>query len=108
MVCITPKEIDKSWIYFNNDIPCIKGGIKKVVNQYRHTHVCEMCGKRDSKKNPLTFHHTDPSIKSMSISDMKYHGAPLNRFLAEVNTCQLLCRDCHDKIDNHIRKITDL
>ena len=38
-------------------------------------------------------------------SDMKYYGAPLNRFLAEVNTCQLLCRNCHDIIDGNVKKL---
>lgn len=100
MVEIKYSDINKGWIYFYNDIPYIHGGLKKVVNQYRHNHTCEICGKRHTKADPLTFHHTDPSIKSMTISDMCYYGASVNRFLAEVNTCRLLCRDCHDKIDN--------
>jgi len=99
MVSISYTDIDRSWIYFKDDVPYIKGGIKNVIEPYRRTHTCEMCGRHHSKKNPLTFHHTDASLKSMNISRMKYCGAPLNRFLGEVNTCQLLCRQCHDLID---------
>ena len=99
MVTINYLNIDRSWVYFKDDVPYIKGGIKNIVDQYCYNHTCEICGKHHSKKSPLTFHHTDPSIKSMSISDMKHYGAPLNRFLAEINTCQLLCRNCHDIVD---------
>lgn len=99
MVSINYSDINKGWIFFKDDTQYIRGGVKKIINQYRHTHTCEMCGKRHTKKEPLTFHHTNPSIKSMCISDMKYYGVPLNRFLTEINTCRLLCRDCHDIID---------
>lgn len=105
MVEIKYADINKGWIYFKDDVPYIKGGLKTLLNQYRHTHTCEICGRRHTKIDPLTFHHTDPSIKSICISDMKYYGAPLNRFLAEVNTCQLLCRHCHDIIDGNVKKL---
>lgn len=103
MVDLKIEDINKGYIYLNKGIPYIKKGIRQTVNIYRHKHCCEICGKRHTKKDPLTFHHTKPITKINNISDIKYHqwALPVNTFLKEINSCQLLCRQCHDKIDNN-------
>ncbi len=45
----------------------------------------------------LQFDHIDPRTKSFDVS--KNWGVKEERFWAEVDKCQLLCRDCH-KIKN--------
>ena len=105
MVEIKYSDINKGWIYLKDDIPYIKRGLKTLLNEYRHTHTCEMCGRRHTKIDPLTFHHTIPALKTDCITDMKYYGTSVNQFLKEVNTCQLLCRQCHDIIDGNVKKL---
>ena len=103
MINLKLEDINKSYIYFYKGTPYIKKGISKVVNIYRSNHCCENCGKRHTKKDPLTFHHTNPSTKINNISDIKYHkwALPIHCFLREINSCELLCRECHNKIDNN-------
>ena len=87
--------------YYKINIPYIRKSIKQTLNIYRHTHCCEKCGKRHTKSDPLTFHHTNPILKTWNMSDIKYHKVcmRLNDFLIEINSCELLCRQCHNQIE---------
>ena len=105
MIKIDYADIEKGWIYYKGDIPYIKGGLKILLNKYRNTHACEICGKRHTKVDPLTFHHTIPEIKTNCITDMRYYGTPLKQFMKEVNTCELLCRHCHDIVDGNCKNL---
>lgn len=51
--------------------------------------VCVQCG---SSQN-LEFDHIDPSTKTLHISKM--WTASMERFLTELEKCQLLCHGCH-------------
>jgi hypothetical protein len=53
--------------------------------------VCVECG---SKKN-LEFDHIDRSTKSFSMADCMLWAK--ERFLRELDKCQLLCKSCHQK-----------
>lgn len=101
MVNIAKTDINKGYIYYKNNIPYIRKGIRQTLNIYRHTHCCEKCGKRHTKSDPLTFHHTNPILKTWNMSDIKYHKVymKLDNFLMEINSCELLCRQCHDKVE---------
>ena len=44
----------------------------------------------------LTFHHRNPDKKSFCIS-VKYTMS-LKNMQAEIDKCDLLCRDCHDEV----------
>ncbi len=101
MISITEKEINKAYIYYYRGIPYIRKGIRQTLNIYRSQHCCEKCGKRHTKKDPLTFHHTIPLLKTWNMSDIVYHklSMELNEFLIEINSCELLCRKCHDEAE---------
>lgn len=105
MVEINITDIDKGLIYLKDGVPYVKRGLKIVLNKYRHTHTCEICGKQHTEISPLTFHHTIPALKTDCITDMVYYGTSVNQFLKEVNTCQLLCRKCHDIIDGNVKNL---
>ena len=57
---------------------------------------CELCGVTDS----LEFHHRDPSTKVMDIGTMVRSSASKEDFIAEMDKCQILCRNCH-RIHHH-------
>lgn len=53
---------------------------------------CQRCGTKEG----LVTHHVDPKTKSFGIlSSGVAYG--LDRFLAEIAKCMLLCRSCHGK-----------
>jgi len=52
---------------------------------------CAGCGSSED----LQFDHIDPSTKEHKISSIYTYS--MERFLAEVDKCQLLCRECHEK-----------
>ena len=101
MVNITFNDI-RGYVYkkMNDEQYYIKRGVRKITNIYRGKHCCERCGVRHSKCSPLTFHHV--YSKLYSISDIAYHKieVPVSLFLDDINSCELLCRKCHDQEDN--------
>ena len=98
MVHIERKDIKRFLFSHNDDIFYIScNGMRKAIHINKNNHRCELCG---SAKN-LTFHHTRPKEKKYTISDLMYYHPNLTekQFLNELNQCQLLCRDCHDKVE---------
>jgi DNA-directed RNA polymerase subunit RPC12/RpoP len=55
---------------------------------------CEMCGATPRNMELFHFHHRDPLGKVSDVSKM-IKSASMNRLQAEVDKCDLLCRDCH-------------
>lgn len=52
---------------------------------------CVRCGAKDD----LQFDHIDPATKHFTLADSG--GTAADRFWAEVEKCQLLCRECHQE-----------
>lgn len=52
---------------------------------------CSEC----SRENNLQIDHIDPKKKSFSIAKM--WGVSEKRFWEEINKCQLLCEECHER-----------
>tara|TARA_R110000796_G_C14211194_1_gene393290 strand:- start:32 stop:490 length:459 start_codon:yes stop_codon:yes gene_type:complete len=48
------------------------------------------------------YHHIDPSAKSYTVSKIMY--GPLDRLIAEVDKCLLLCSNCHRKEHARLNK----
>ena len=57
---------------------------------------CSNCNTTES----LEFHHLDPSTKITEISHMVKTAASKEDFIAEMDKCQILCRNCH-RIHHH-------
>ena len=57
---------------------------------------CSNCGYND---NPdiLHFHHINPETKINNISRMVGKNHSMERILAEIDKCKLLCITCHHK-----------
>ena len=62
---------------------------------------CGRCGERDIAV--LQWHHTDPSKKEMTVSDMiQRRGIPT--ILDEMAKCVCLCANCHLRVHDEQRK----
>lgn len=100
MVTISHKQISNYVFDGGNGVLQISPkGIKKTLNIYKNKHKCEICGS----KNNLTFHHTRPQEKRFEIGKLRWRGhynLTEYQFLRELNQCQLLCSECHNKIHN--------
>lgn len=55
---------------------------------------CIICGIKEN----LTFHHIDKTKKKHNISEMK-KCLPA-KIIDEILKCVVLCRDCHDKVED--------
>jgi hypothetical protein len=62
---------------------------------------CEHCGNMGS----LEFHHKISSTKVMGIADMLATGASIEDFIAEMDKCELLCRNCHRILHHKEREV---
>lgn len=54
---------------------------------------CEQCG--ESRYPCLDFHHVDPIIKDIDIRVAIHNGWSIERILAEIAKCIVLCGNCH-------------
>lgn len=55
---------------------------------------CTRCGY-DAFATPLSFHHTDPSEKYRSVSELVNNGKSYEKIDAEIEKCEVLCANCH-------------
>lgn len=58
---------------------------------------CEVCGYNKDCPSCYDFHHPDPTQKSFGIS-AKGITRKFSELKAEVDKCQLLCKNCHGEI----------
>lgn len=62
---------------------------------------CSFCGANDRR---MHFDHINMFEKRDSISTMIYTGCSKEEIIAEINKCQLLCIQCHNKVTFMERK----
>lgn len=67
----------------------------EYVFGYLCAHPCEVCGEDDPVV--LEFHHTDPSRKSDTISNMIKRNS-IEKIASEMIKCRVLCANCHRRI----------
>ncbi|MEK6829955.1 MAG: hypothetical protein AABY15_07590 [Nanoarchaeota archaeon] len=80
-----------------------KKEIKKWLQNYKKNLKCVECG--ENHPATLEFHHLGGLKKDRSISQMVVDGISINRILAEMEKCKVLCSNCHQKL--HYRERID-
>lgn len=70
---------------------------KKIVHDYKTSHGCTKCD--ESHPATLDFHHRDPKTKLANISKLVKSGYGVEILLAEIAKCDLLCANCHRKLE---------
>lgn len=69
---------------------------RQWVAEMKSTIGCS-CGEKDSRC--LDFHHIDSSTKEFSIAQrIGWASYSKEKFLEEIDKCQILCSNCHRKI----------
>lgn len=68
---------------------------------YRATRKCTHCAI--AHPAVLDFHHPDPKRKGVEISKLASRGVSLDRLLAELSTCVVLCANCHRILHYQLR-----
>ena len=59
--------------------------------------LCISCGAVDR----LIFHHRDPTTKAFAIGAGSH---PIPKALDEMQKCDVLCRPCHNRLHNRLRR----
>jgi hypothetical protein len=75
--------------------------LKKEANQawfieLKKTLSCQRCP--ESHWACLDFHHRDPSTKTRMISRMVAAAMSVEKILAEIAKCDIICANCHRKL----------
>ena len=68
--------------------------VREFAYNYLLSHSCEECGKSDVRV--LEFHHT--TGKDIVVGAMVSGGYSIERILAEIKKCTILCANCHRKL----------
>lgn len=94
------KEYHKTWYAENKErrqqqIYARKQELKQYIKDYKLAHPCK-CG--ETHPATLDFHHTDPSIKEVSINKAVAQGWSIERLNTEMSKCVILCANCHRKL----------
>ena len=97
---ILPKENSINTIQFkvykinsNNKTKLAK---RKYIQDMKKAKGCSNCGY-DKNPDILHFHHIKPETKIDNISRMVGKNNSLEKILAEIDKCKLLCITCHHK-----------
>lgn len=90
------KEARNKWYRENKDRQIRRQNDRKreLVDWAReHKTVCNRCGF----DNPiaLVFHHSDPSLKEISVSKAISNGWGKDRIIKEIAKCEVVCANCH-------------
>lgn len=65
--------------------------MREYVTSLKRDRVCPHCG--ESRPECLQWHHRNPDDKAFTISNG--YGASMDKMLAEIAKCDLMCANCH-------------
>lgn len=93
-------SVDQRWHYRNTERNAQReldrrARHRRWLNEYKNSRGCKQCGVDDPAV--LDFHHTDPETKRMGISEMVTYGYGKTELRSEIETCEILCTNCHRK-----------
>jgi hypothetical protein len=70
------------------------------VSQYKAARGCKYCPESESVC--LDFHHRDPKKKEINIATAVQYGWSKQRLMKEITKCDVVCSNCHRKLENGI------
>lgn len=73
-----------------------KRDLYQWLQRIKENQQCQYCG--ETKYWRLEFHHPDPTVKDGSISRLISDHTSKNKIVAEINKCEIVCRNCHADI----------
>jgi len=73
---------------------------RQAIWEYKEQRGCSQCNEKDPRC--LDFHHRNPKEKSYHISLGLSNKLSLETLMKEIAKCDLLCRNCHVKLNPRI------
>lgn len=70
--------------------------LRRKINRYKERKGCNVCGENDHRC--LDFHHIDSDLKENQIASAIKALWSIERIIAEIKKCQILCSNCHRKL----------
>jgi hypothetical protein len=71
-----------------------------MVNEYKVSYGCKLCGYNKCAE-ALHFHHRDPTHKIKAVGIMVKRGYSIERIIAEMRKCDVLCANCHAELHSN-------
>ena len=78
-----------------------RGKLRLEFEAFKSTLKCSRCP--ENHPAALDFHHLDPSKKDFQIGSLTRKGYSMSRLMAEVAKCEVLCSNCHRKLEYDLR-----
>ena len=103
-------SVDQRWHYRNREWNTERtlrrrAKLRRWVNETKRRDGCEQCGIEDPAC--LDYHHPDGAEKEMELGTMITHGYGRDALESEIETCEVLCANCHRK-EHHSSPTGDL
>lgn len=76
-----------------------------AVREYKQARGCSRCPEKDYRC--LDFHHRNPEEKSFAISKGLSDKLALHTLMKEIEKCDLLCRNCHIKLNDRVYEVVE-
>lgn len=96
-----PEDASFTQSEWENLSPDKRYEIRRVVeiDKIKIERGCSECSYNDSSA-ALDFHHINPEDKELSIGTSVYSGVPMEKLLDEIEKCEVLCSNCHRKVES--------
>ena len=75
------------------NVAVIRDRNRKCIRDFLEEHNCVDCGEADLVV--LEFHHVNPDEKVDDVANLSRDAASLDRLVAEMLKCVVLCANCH-------------
>ena len=75
-----------------------KKALRAWLFEIKRTLKCSGDDCSESHLSCLEFHHEDPSLKEISVTQAVNQGWGKERILREIAKCRILCANCHRKL----------
>jgi hypothetical protein len=93
-------SVDQRWHYRNQEWNAERtlrrrAKLRRWINETKRRSGCKQCGIKDPAC--LDYHHPDEVGKGMDVGTMITHGYGKDALESEIDTCEVLCANCHRK-----------
>lgn len=94
------REYQRRWYQKNRELQIARNQANKQekidwYRRYKSLQSCVSCG--ENHPATLDFHHRDPNDKVGQICELVRQNCGMEKILAEVAKCDILCANCHRK-----------
>tara|TARA_Y100000034_G_C6804387_1_gene361050 strand:+ start:99 stop:461 length:363 start_codon:yes stop_codon:yes gene_type:complete len=95
------REYQRRWYQKNKELQIERNNANKQrkldwYREYKETLQCQQCG--ENHPATLDFHHRSSEDKDNQVCELVLNNCGMERILAEIEKCDVLCANCHRKL----------